>query len=80
MTPTHKRRARLAECVQFDGVTIPEGLPCSIDLHNGALMLRNEYKNLIGTLHRMDWAVIGEDGRMRIYSDEKFQLMYEAMI
>lgn len=79
MTPTHKRRARLAECIQFDGVTIPKGLPCSIYLHNGALMLRNEYQHLIGTLHPMDWAVIGEDGKMRIYSDAKFQLMYEAM-
>lgn len=79
MNPTHKRRARLAKCTQFDGMTIPDSMILhTVCIHNGALMMRDE-SGLIGTLYPLDWAVIGEDGRMRIYSDEKFQLMYEAI-
>ncbi len=78
MNPTHKRRARLAECIQFDGVTIPD-LPYSMTPRNGSLMLRDDDSHLIGTLHPLNWVVIGEDEKMRIYTDAKFQLMYEVI-
>ena len=80
MTPTHKRRARRAVCIQFNGVTVPAGLPYPATLHNGSLMLRDGCGDLFGSLHPADWLVIGEDGLPRIYNNDTFQLMYEVLL
>ena len=43
------------------------------------LMLRDVKGAYLGTLHPSDIVLFGEDGIMRIYSEDKFRLMYDVI-
>ena len=70
------RRARKASCQQFDGVHVPECLT-SASLIRGYLMVRDGV--VIGTLHKGDWVVIGEDGKIRLMHEAEFNSKYELI-
>lgn len=78
-THTHKKRSYRAHAVQWDGVNtweICDMMP-SVTPYASALMVR--YHGGIKTMKKGDWAVKGEDGKVKIYSDEVFKIKYESI-
>lgn len=82
MNPTHVRRARKAECVQWSGDNTEEVLKFLgirgfrgeifrdyIQIYQG-----RDYRN---TLRNTDWVVERENGEIRFYNNETMELMYE---
>lgn len=49
----------------------------SVTPYASALMVR--YHGGIKTMKKGDWAVKGEDGKVKIYSDEVFKIKYESI-
>lgn len=48
-------------------------------LFNESLMLRVANVGLVHTLKISDWLVVGEDSKLRFYSNEEYQLMYKPI-
>lgn len=82
MTPTHKRRARTAQCIQYDGENLPalqEMMPQAQLLPiNGDILVRR-YDTHVQTIRVSDWLVKGEDGRVTIMPNGEFNSKYEEL-
>lgn len=76
---THQKRPYRARCVQFDGYNYDIIVPLFKDATKyGEDHIMVRYGHGIVTLRVGDWTVIGEDGRIRVYSDEVFHIKYET--
>ena len=83
MNPTHKRIIRTAKCTQWLGSNLPEVLPyfpnTDLEIYREKyLMIRSPNTNLV-VLEPTDWVVLGEDLKVRVYPESKFNLMYEKL-
>lgn len=93
MTPTHKRRARHAEALQFNDANIQDVLAklhqtegCTAEPYKGntgMILVRNTISDGMNpgiyTLYVGDWLVTGENGEMKHYSDYQFKIKYETL-
>lgn len=48
------------------------------DQHNNGVILRNKTEGIIHTLRYGDWLIIGEDEKLRFYSDDTHTIMYHS--
>ena len=81
-----QKRPYRAVCVQWNGNNAAEifKLLENTKLINSVEVFREEfifirYAGGTHTLKRSDWVIKGEDGVARIYTDEVFQIKYEAL-
>jgi len=81
MKPTHQRRSRKAECFQFKGHNYDVIAPLfeSASLYGTDTIMLRKHQGGIKCLSIGDWVVIGEDGKVRTYKDNEFNLMYEVI-
>ena len=93
MNPTHKRRARHAEALQFNADNIQVMLAklrqtdgCSAEQYKGSpdmILVRNTISDGMNpgiyTLYVGDWLVTGENGITKSYSDQEFKIKYEEL-
>jgi hypothetical protein len=79
MKPTHQRRPRKACCQQFDGKHLPPALAAGL-IYKGYVLVRDaKTGEIVGTLNKGDWVVIGEDGKLRLIREATFASKYEEL-
>jgi len=85
MIPTHRKKAYKAECTRWMGevdkvhiMRILKAAGVQVTMHNSYLMLRftDDHKS-IDTMSFGDWIVIGENGFIKRYTNEIFNVKYE---
>ena len=93
MNPTHKRRARHAEALQFNADNIQvmldklhtiDGVSAQAYKGNDRMILVRQdtgspYMQSIYTLYTGDWLVTGENGLTKRYTDDQFLIKYEVI-
>ena len=85
MNPTHERILRLAECIQWEGSNTQQvnsflaahGLDG--ELWREYLLVRGPDRRIVHTIWRGSWALEGEDGKIRFYTDYTFKSMYRLV-
>lgn len=81
MNPTHQRRPRKAECLQYTGVNTTDALAMLNDdecqQHTGGIIVRRKWD--IALVRVGSWILKGEDGKIRILSDADFLSKYEVL-
>ena len=86
MTPTHERISRKAECIKWDGqntVAVMGMLARNAMIgelyRGGEFILVYHDGGMLTSLNRGTWVLIGEDERVRFYSDADMQMMYRPI-
>lgn len=89
MTPTHKKRAYNAACIQWltaiDKMVIIEqlrGANIECSPYGDQLMIRyNDGRifNTIDTMNLGDWLIRKANNSMKVYTDEMFKIKYEEV-
>jgi len=93
MTPTHKRRARLATALQFGGdnpqeiidkLHTIEGMEAHTYNGNERMILVHNrgatpHMQMIYTIYVGDWLCTGENGVTKRYTHEQFKIKYEEV-
>jgi hypothetical protein len=77
---THKKRAYLADCIQWDGSNFEEVRELFPDAENFIdqfITLRGH--GWLKTLKIGDWLVVGENLEVKCYSPEIFEIKYERL-
>lgn len=83
MTYTHRKRAYHAAAMQWRGTNTSEiahFFPPRVEVipYGDALLIRFA-PGEISTMKVGDWAVRGENGEVKCYSDEQFNIKYESI-
>lgn len=77
---THERISRKGTFIQWTGDNAQEICALFDDARlYGSDYITIHHKDGINTLRIGDWAGTGEDGAVRFYTNEKFNLMYRAL-
>ena len=84
---THRKRVYHAHCIQYTPdtkakvVTLLESHGVEVSPYDDCLMLRwfDGRPDCIKTLDTGMWVRVGENGSVKLMSDEEFQLKYEAI-
>lgn len=79
--PTHQKRPLFADCVQWRGDNLQEieewvernGIDVE-ECHSGILIIRGDW---VGRLPLNHWAAIKQNGELKTYGNEQFNLIYE---
>ena len=83
MNPTHERIPRLAECIQWEGSNtqaVAEFLGrhgMTGTLYRDKFLTVRENGRVIHTMWPDSWALEGEDGKIRFYTDYTFKSIYQ---
>jgi hypothetical protein len=86
MNPTHERIPRRAECLQWDGenseavieLLLRGGLVGGLFRECSYILAREDGRVKCG-ISRGQWVLMGEDGKIRVYSDDEFKVMYRRL-
>ncbi len=83
-TKTHRQISREAICIQLTNneeevIRFCEGHNIKCEKHRGYLLMRGHVQGGIFALHKTDWVVEGEDGKIRYYWDKLFKIKYEGL-
>lgn len=85
-TPTHQKHPYLAHAIQWDGDNTPavfealKGFAKDVypSVYNvDHIYIRHEHG--VTVIRKGWWVVTGENGEVKVYSDEVFNIKYEAL-
>lgn len=82
MTFTHAKRPYRARALQWDGENTSEVIGMLTD--GEARMYGTDYIMVrhdtgVATIRKGWWVLVGEDGKTRVYSPERFDILYEPL-
>lgn len=83
MTPTHQKHPYHAECIQWNGSNLEQVMellpqPTELTVRHEWLTIRFS-PGEVKALHYGEWVVRGENGVVKCYSDEQFNVKYQAI-